>query len=176
MKKSLLLLILFSLLSLSKLSAQFEGTFGIGVHAGYGAEVNSLGVGAHIHYYKTNNLRFAPSFTWYLERKGVGMWLVDADAHYMLPLSFSTSLYPIAGIHYSNWSYSDWVDPDRLYDQMQGGNPSGEEHTLHRLGANLGLGFQYDISYRVRANFELKYQFINDYSQVQLMTGFGFWF
>jgi len=171
MKKSLLLLILFSLLSLSKLSAQFEGTLGIGVHAGYGAEINSPGVGVHIHYYKTNNLRFAPSLTWFLERKGEGMWMVDGDAHYMLPLSFSTSLYPIAGVHYSNWSYSN-----RLYDPVQGGAPSGDEHTLHRLGANLGLGFQYDISYRVRANFEMKYQFINDHSQLLLMAGFGFWF
>ncbi|MBF6627309.1 MAG: outer membrane beta-barrel protein [Proteiniphilum sp.] len=176
MKKSLLLLILFSLLSLSKLTAQFEGTFGMGVHAGYGAEIKSPGAGIHIHYYQTNNLRFAPSLTWFLERKGEGMWMVDGDAHYMLPLSFSTSLYPIAGVHYSNWSYDNWIDPDRLYDPLQGGGLSGEERTFHRLGLNLGLGFQYDISYRVRANFELKYQFMNDYSQLQFMAGYGFWF
>lgn len=167
---------LFLFFSLSKLPAQFEGTFGIGVHAGYGAEINSPGVGAHIHYYHTNNLRFAPSFTRFLERKGEGMWMADADVHYMLPLSISTSLYPIAGVHYSNWSYSNMIEPNNLYDQVPGGSAAGEEHTLHRLGANLGLGFQYDISYRVRANFELKYQFINDYSQLQLMAGYGFWF
>ena len=166
MKKSLLLLILFSLLSLSRLSAQFEGTFGVGVHAGYGTEINSPGVGAHIHYYQTNNLRFAPSFTRYLERKGQEMWIVDADAHYMLPLSFSASLYPIAGVHYSRWSY----------DTAETGAILAESWTKHRLGANLGLGFQHDISYRVRANFELKYQFINDYSQLHFMAGFGFWF
>ncbi len=176
MKKSFLFLLLFSLFSLSKLQAQFEGTFGMGVHAGFATEISSPGVGVHLHYYQTNNLRYAPSFTWFLERKGEGVWMVEADAHYILPLSFSMSLYPIVGVHYSRWSYSNWIDPDRIYDQGPGGTPAGEAHSLHRPGANLGLGFQYDISYRVRANLEVKYQFINDYSQLQLMAGYGFWF
>jgi len=38
------------------------------------------------------------------------------------------------------------------------------------------MGYQHDISYRVRANLELKYQFINDYSQLLITAGFGFWF
>jgi hypothetical protein len=41
---------------------------------------------------------------------------------------------------------------------------------------SLGIGYQHDFGYRVRANIELKYQFINDYSQVLLTTGVGFWF
>lgn len=93
------------------------------------------------------------------------MWMAETDAHYILPVSFSASLYPIAGIHYSNWGY----------DAVKAGNALAESWTRHLLGANLGLGFQHDISYRVRANFELKYQFIRDFSQVFFMAGFGFW-
>ena len=51
-----------------------------------------------------------------------------------------------------------------------------DEEVKHRPGANLGLGFNMILGYRVRANFELKYQFIKDYSQVVFMAGFGFWF
>lgn len=159
--KRVILLITLSAITLPKLFAQFEGTFGIGAHMGYATEVNSLGVGAHIHYYRTNSLRLAPSFTYFVENNGVSTWMVDADAHYILPVSITASLYPIAGVNFSNWEFKAAID---------------EKEVKNRLGANLGLGFQHDISYRVRANFELKYQFIKDYSQVSLMAGFGFWF
>lgn len=162
MKKAPLLILFFLLITSPKLFAQFEGTFGIGAHAVYGAEINSLGVGGHIHYYRTNNLRFTPSYTYFINRDDKGMWMVDADAHYIVPVSITASLYPIAGLHYSRWKFSSASDESATI--------------IKRIGANLGLGFQHDISYRVRANFELKYQFMKDYSQVILMAGFGFWF
>ena len=166
MRRIFIVVFLFSLLSIPKIQAQFEGTLGLGVHAGYGAEVNNLGGGIHIHFYRTNNIRFAPSFTYFLEDKGENMWMTDLDAHYILPVSYSASLYPIAGLHYSQWKY----------DASKGNGDSEKDWTKNRLGANLGLGFQHDIAYRVRANFELKYQFIKDYSQVFFSAGIGFWF
>ncbi len=158
MNKIVLLISFFILTSLPKALAQFEGTFGIGAHAGYGAEVNSLGAGIHIHYYRTNNLRLAPSFTTFLRTNDKSMWMIDGDVHYIIPVSFTASLYPIAGLHYSNWKFDI------------------ENEVKHRPGVNLGLGFQHDIRYRLRANFELKYQYMKDYSQIFFMAGFGFWF
>lgn len=162
MRRTIQILALFLLISIPDSFAQFEGTFGIGAHAGYGTEINGPGVGGHLHYYRTNNLRFAPSFTFFPEIKDKGMWMIDADAHYILPVSITASFYPIGGIHYSNWVFVETLEELRETD--------------HRLGANLGIGFQHDIAYRVRANFELKYQFIRDYSQVLFTAGFGFWF
>lgn len=156
-----ILLILLSFFALPKMFAQFEGTVGFGGHVGYATEINSLGVGLHTHYYRTNNIRLAPTFTYFAPNNGKGMWMADADAHIILPVSISASLYPIGGLHFSHWTFDAAAE---------------ERFTRNRLGANIGLGFQHDISYRVRANFELKYQFIRDYSQVFLMAGFGFWF
>ena len=88
---------LFGLLSLTNGFAQFEGTFGVGVQAGYGSEIKSVGGGVHLHYYYTNELRFAPSFTRFIERKGTDMWMVETDAHYILPVSVALRprcLYP----------------------------------------------------------------------------------
>jgi hypothetical protein len=166
MKRTIQILTFFLLISIPDLFAQFEGTFGIGAHAGYGTEINGPGIGGHIHYYRTNNLRFAPSFTYFPEIKGEGMWTVDADAHYILPVSLTASLYPIGGLNYSKWMFEE--------TSVTTGEESQNNH--HRLGANLGMGFQHDISCRVRANFELKYQFIRNYSQVLVTAGFGFWF
>ncbi len=166
MKRFFILTSLFSLLFIPRMQAQFEGTFGLGVHAGYGATTKSMGAGVHAHYYYTNNIRFAPSFTSFLEVKGESMWMTDGDAHYILPISYATSLYPIAGFHYSQWKYNP----------PKSDNASKDSWRKHRPGANLGLGFQYDIAYRIRANFELKYQFIPGYSQLLVTTGIGFWF
>lgn len=165
MKRGMFLLVCL-LSSLSALHAQFEGTWGAGIHAGYASSAERPGAGVHLHYYRTNNLRLAPSFTSYLERKGEKMWMAETDLHYILPLSYAASLYPLAGVHYSNWHYQSQTS---LF-------LTEEEYTRHRVGMNLGIGYQHDFGYRVRANIELKYQFINDYSQVLLTTGVGFWF
>lgn len=161
------LILLVSLIcSLPALHAQFEGTFGVGLHTGYASAVERPGAGIHLHYYRTNNLRFAPGFTRYLEANGMRIWMVEGDLHYILPLNYAASLYPLAGIHYTNWHHHREA---ALF-------PTEEEYTRHRLGSSLGIGYQYDIGYRVRANLELKYQFIRDYSQVLFTAGFGFWF
>lgn len=165
MKKALLLLIGL-LLTLPALHAQFEGTWGIGTHVGYASAIKRPGAGIHLHYYQTNNLRIAPSFSYFLEAKGQQLWMAETDLHYILPLNYAASLYPLAGIHYSNWRYTPKAD----------GVATGEGVTHHRPGASLGLGFQHDIRYRVRANLEMKYQFIKDYSQLFITIGFGFWF
>lgn len=166
MKKSVILIAIFLFLVLPKTFAQFEGTLGSGVHAGYATEINSLGTGFHLHYYRTNNIRIVPSFTYFLKHKGVNMWTIDADANYIIPVSIIASFYPIAGIHYSNWKIDQ--NNNGLINEIQ-------PKEKHRPGLNFGIGFQNDLSFRVRANFELKYQLLKDYSQISFMAGFGFW-
>ncbi len=123
-----------------------------------------MGVGAHLHYYYTNQLRFAPSFTYYLPRKGNKMWEIDADAHYMVPVSWLFSFYPVAGLNYSNRHVTSKASDVGLQDR-----------TTHRIGANLGAGIQYDFGYKTRISFEYKHQFIKDFSQSSFMVGIGFW-
>lgn len=165
MTRFLIILTTFLALYRTNVSAQFEGTLGMGAHVKYGMDIESPGAGIHLHYYRTNNIRFAPAFTYYLPRKGNTVWEIDADAHYIVPVSVSASLYPIVGLNYSN----------RKFDASKAGFPDEKNWTKHPIGANIGLGMQHDISYRLRANFELKYQFIKDFSQVSFMAGIGFW-
>lgn len=165
MKKLIYLSVIFLTLSATKSYAQYEGTFGLGAHAGYGSSIKSAGAGVNLHYYYTNNIRFAPSFTYFLPRKGVNMWEADADAHYVVPVSWLFSFYPIAGLHYSNWKF----DASKVSDI------GAQDWTKHRIGANLGLGLQYDFGYKTRISLEYKYQFIKDFSQSSIMAGIGFW-
>ena len=94
------------------------------------------------------------------------MWNIDGDIHYVIPIGTQFSLYPLAGLHFSEWknmkrSAEDSENNINIYNQ--------------RLGLNAGLGFQYDLSYKTRATLEIKYQSIKDYSQVAIMLGIGFW-
>lgn len=158
---SILLLALFP----SKSFAQYEGTVGLGVHAGYSNKAKNVGAGIHLHYYHTNQLRFAPSFTHYLPKKGNSMWEADADAHYIVPLSWLFSFYPVAGLNYSN----------RKFDASKTNDTGLQDWTKHRIGANLGLGIQYDFGYKTRISVEYKYRFIKDFSQSSFTAGIGFW-
>lgn len=166
MKKSLLLLAVLLVCGLSPVLAQFEGTWGMGVHTGYGMNAKSLAVGGHLHYYLNNNLRVAPSFTYYLPRENKHTWDASLDAHWVIPVSVSASLYPLIGVGYSQWRYAP--------EEEVAIEPT--DYTHHRPMANVGLGVQHDIAYRIRATFEMKYQFMKDYEQMVFMAGFGFWF
>ena len=162
--KNILLAAVILILSTSKSLAQYNGTFGMGTHLTYGSEIQRPGIGIDFHYYITNNFRIAPSFTHYLQIKNKSMWNIDGDIHYVIPIGTQFSLYPLAGIHFSEWKNmktSSEASDVNVYNQ--------------RLGLNAGLGFQYDLSYKTRATFEVKYQSMKDYSQVAFMLGVGFW-
>lgn len=162
--KYVLLLAVVSLLSASKSFAQYNGTFGMGTHLRYGSEIQRPGVGIDFHYYLTNNFRIAPSLTHYMQVKTKSMWNIDADIHYIIPMGTQFSMYPLVGLGFSEWKNMEVKpepDENNVYNQ--------------RLGLNAGLGFQYDLSYKTRATFEVKYQGVKDYSQVAFMLGIGFW-
>lgn len=165
MKRLLYISVLFMFLFSAKSFAQYEGTVGLGAHIGYGSTVKSVSAGVHMHYYHTNRARLAPSFTYYIPRKGNTVWQIDADAHYVLPVSWLFSVYPIAGINYSNFKYD-----------VSNTSAIGENGWFkQRVGANLGLGAQYDFGYKLRLSVEYKYQFIRNFSQSTVTAGIGFW-
>ena len=163
MKKLLLLLTAFSTLSLTNVSAQFQGTFGMGAHTTFGIEHHNLGAGLHIHYYATNNIKLVPSATFFLPQNNISMWKAEFDIHVVAPISFSSMVYPIAGVSFTNRRFEAPSTVDT------------PNWTSQQLGGNFGVGFQHDIMYRLRWTLEVKYHIVRDRSQVGIMAGIGFW-
>lgn len=161
--KKLLLLVCAAVMSLSA-SAQ-AGDKALGAQLVFGSETNSLGLGVKGQYYFTDQLRGEASVDYFFKNKGVSMWDINANVHYLIDVADKFKVYPLAGLGYTNWSYK--------YEYA--GVPV-VEGTDGRLAVNLGGGAEYELTKDLSVNAELKYQIISHYNQLVLGVGVAYKF
>ena len=134
-----------------------------GVSLNYGTEISSIGLGVKYQYNITNNIRLEPSITYFFENnKGVDMFDLNVNAHYLLPVQNNVRLYPLAGLTYATWRADFGHD--------------GAELTHNKFGINLGGGAEFDISDELMVNFEIKYQLVSDFDQAIFSVGLAYMF
>lgn len=171
MKKVFLGLIL-SFLSICAISAQDQtGKFSIAGNLNYGTKIESLGVGLRAQYGFMEKLRGSLEYKYYIDRHSLSAWGISADAHYIFPVSEKISLYPIAGITLSRWTY----DASRILinDIDFGGFPKSSEN---RLGFNIGFAGQIGLSDNTFLQVEAKEALIKDFIQFVISVGFMYQF
>ena len=161
--KKLLLLVCAAVMSLSA-SAQ-AGDKALGAQLVFGSETNSIGVGVKGQYYFTDQLRGEASVDYFFKNKGVSMWDINANVHYLFDVANKVKVYPLAGLGYTNWSY-----------KLEYDNVTLAKGTDGRLAVNLGGGAEYELTKDLSVNAELKYQIINNYNQLVLGVGVAYKF
>ena len=162
--KKLLLLVCAAVMSLSA-SAQ-AGDKAVGAQLVFGSETNSIGVGVKGQYYFTDQLRGEGSFDYFLKNKGISMWDINANVHYLFDVANKVKVYPLAGLGYTNWSYKYEYPGHSVIEGSDG-----------RLAINLGGGAEYELTKDLSVNAELKYQIVsNNYSQLVLGVGVAYKF
>lgn len=161
--KKLLLLVCAAVMSLSA-SAQ-AGDKALGAQLVFGSETNNIGLGVKGQYYFTDQLRGEASVDYFFKNKGVSMWDINANVHYLIDVADKLKVYPLAGLGYTNWSYK--------YEYA--GVPV-VEGTDGRLAVNLGGGAEYELTKDLSVNAELKYQIISHYNQLVLGVGVAYKF
>lgn len=161
--KKLLLLVCAAVMSLSA-SAQ-AGDKALGAQLVFGSETNSIGVGVKGQYYFTDQIRGEGSFDYFLKNKGISMWDINANVHYLFDVADKFKVYPLAGLGYTNWSY-----------KLEYDNVTLAKGTDGRLAVNLGGGAEYELTKDLSVNAELKYQIINNYNQLVLGVGVAYKF
>ena len=124
-----------------------KGIQAAGVSLNYGTEISSIGLGVKYQYNITNDIRLEPSITYFFENKGVDMFDMNVNAHYLLPLASNIRLYPLAGLTYTRWAT----------DFGHG-------------------GAEFDITDELMMNFELKYQCVSDFDQAIFSIGLAYMF
>ena len=161
--KKLLLLVCAAVMSLSA-SAQ-AGDKALGAQLVFGSETNSIGLGVKGQYYFTDQLRGEVSVDYFFKNKGVSMWDINANVHYLIDVADKFKVYPLAGLGYTNWSYKYEFPGLPVVEGSDG-----------RLAINLGGGAEYELTKDLRVNAELKYQIISNYNQLVLGVGVAYKF
>ena len=161
--KKLLLLVCAAVMSLSA-SAQ-AGDKALGAQLVFGSETNSIGLGVKGQYYFTDQLRGEASVDYFFKNKGVSMWDINANVHYLFDVADKFKVYPLAGLGYTNWSY-----------KLEYDNVTLAKGTDGRLAVNLGGGAEYELTKDLSVNAELKYQIISHYNQLVLGVGVAYKF
>lgn len=146
-------------------SAQ-AGDKAVGAQLVFGSETNSIGVGVKGQYYFTDQIRGEGSFDYFLKNKGISMWDINANVHYLFDVANKVKVYPLAGLGYTNWSYKYEYPGHSVIEGSDG-----------RLAINLGGGAEYELTKDLSVNAELKYQIVsNNYSQLVLGVGVAYKF
>ena len=156
--KKLLLLVCAAVMSLSA-SAQ-AGDNALGAQLVFGSETNNIGLGVKGQYYFTDQLRGEASVDYFFKNKGVSMWDINANVHYLFDVANKVKVYPLAGLGYTNWSYKYEFPGLPVVEGSDG-----------RLAVNLGGGAEYELTKDLSVNAELKYQIISNYNQLVLGVG-----
>lgn len=147
----------------------------VGLNLNYGSEISNLGIGAKFQYGITDAIRIEPSFNYYLEKDGFGLWDVNANFHYLFNVAEKINVYPLAGIGYANVksSYGFEYDEDYEYD---GEEMEGESTNSGEIAVNLGVGAEYQLNEKLSIGAELKYQIISNFNQVVFGVGVAYKF
>ena len=161
--KKLLLLVCAAVMSLSA-SAQ-AGDKALGAQFVFGSETNNIGLGVKGQYYFTDQLRGEASVDYFFKNKGVSMWDINANVHYLFDVADKFKVYPLAGLGYTNWSYKYEFPGLPVVEGSDG-----------RLAINLGGGAEYELTKDLSVNAELKYQIISNYNQLVLGVGVAYKF
>ena len=142
-------------------SAQ-AGDKAVGAQLVFGSETNSIGFGVNF----TDQIRGEGSFDYFLKNKGISMWDINANVHYLFDVANKVKVYPLAGLGYTNWSYKYEYPGHSVIEGSDG-----------RLAINLGGGAEYELTKDLSVNAELKYQIVsNNYSQLVLGVGVAYKF
>ena len=145
-------------------SAQ-AGDKAVGAQLVFGSETNSIGVGVKGQYYFTDQIRGEASFDYFLKNKGISMWDINANVHYLFDVANKVKVYPLAGLGYTNWSY-----------KYEYANLPVVEGSDGRLAIILVGGAEYALTDNVSVNAEAKWQIVNNYSQLVLGVGVAYKF
>ena len=132
-----------------------KGIKSVGLNLNYGTEIESFSLGVKYQQNITDEIRLEPSMNYYFENKGIDMFDVNFNAHYLFPMASNIRIYPLAGLTFERWEIGK---------------------VKNKLGVNLGAGAEFDIADQWMMNFELKYKMIKDFDQAAFSLGISYMF
>ena len=165
-------------------SAQEKGDMAVGVNLGAapclesGASLTNFGIGAKFQYNLTTPIRVEADLDYWFKAKGMDMFDISANVHYLFGIGSKLKVYPLVGIGYAHLGASfsfDVPDYDADWsgyisrsssDDLEGGSASASKFLF-----NIGAGAEYPVSEKLSIGAEIKYQYIKDFSRLPISVG-----
>lgn len=142
-----------------------------------GASLTNFGISAKYQYGITDAIRVEGALGYDFKSKGIGIFEVGANAHYLFNVTDKIKIYPLVGLGYANVSGSyggtytvtgmDFNTGEPKWEQTEKGGSS----SMSKFYFNIGAGAEYALTDRFGINFELKYQYIKDFSRLPISLG-----
>lgn len=152
--KKLIVMCMLAIISMSAFAQTQQGQSSFGFNLGYGFNENGNALlGLDYRYNLTDEVRLAPSLSYFVKDDGLSAWAIDVNAHYVFKLSDMFGFYPLAGLDLSFWKVSL-------------GNSASLNKT--RLGANIGLGGEVYATDQLSVGLEFKYNILKSWGDLRL--------
>ncbi|MCL3850230.1 MULTISPECIES: outer membrane beta-barrel protein [Parabacteroides] len=166
--KKLIVMCMLAIISMSAFAQTQQGQSSFGFNLGYGFNDNGNALlGVDYRYNFTDEVRFAPSLTYFVKDDGLSAWAIDMNVHYVFKLSEMFGFYPLAGLDLSFWKATGKYNFDGL-----GTIKASQNFT--RFGANVGLGGEVYATDQLTVGLEFKYNIIKDFDQPILAVRVGY--
>lgn len=167
-------------------SAQQKGDMAVGLNLGVApcleknASLTNFGIGAKFQYNVTKPIRLEADVDYWFKDKGMDVFDVSANVHYIFNFGEKLSVYPLVGIGYGRvgfggFSFDEddfdyysrgWLDDlDDDYEDYEGGT------SANKFLFNVGVGAEYALSSRFSVGLEIKYQYMKDFSRLPISIG-----
>ena len=164
-------------------SAQQKGDMAVGLNLGVapclesGASLTNFGIGAKFQYNVTNPIRLEADVDYWVKSKGVDMFDVTANVHYIFKVGQKFNIYPLAGIGYAHiggaFSDGDFDDDagnyygdyelDESYDDVSA--------SMNKFLFNVGVGAEFPLTAKLAIGAEVKYQYMRYFSRMPITVG-----
>ncbi len=168
-------------------SAQEKGDMAVGLNLGAapclesGINVTNFGIGAKFQYNVTNPIRLEADVDYWLKNKGMDVFDVTANVHYLFNVGCKLKVYPLVGIGYAHLGGSigsfDFDEDDfkdlwsRSSDLDMDGGSSASKFLF-----NVGAGIECPLTDKLAVGAEIKYQYIKDFSRLPINVGITYKF
>lgn len=157
MKRLFIIIIAIAAATASLMAQKGEKT--VGLLAGYTTENKSAVAGLFFQYRCSSLLRLSPDCQFIIKNNDRSAFIFNGNAHFIIPTSRNTNIYPLVGITYHNW---------KTYNMGLGNQ--------NRFGANIGAGFEVMATATLKLSVEAKYSLIKDFSSGNFFASIGYLF
>jgi len=160
-------------------------------------------LGAKFQYGITDAIRAEADIEYGFKSKGISVFDVTVNGHYLIDVAPKFKIYPLVGLGYasvkSSWgggktSFSDFLAQqgisesmydnlpgyaqdqiDDMFENMVSGSKS-QSASVSRFVFNIGIGGEYDITDNLAVNLEIKYQYMKDFNRMPILLGVAYKF